>query len=60
MPRGIYQRETITVFCQLPTCRLPFEARKGGQERKYCSDAHKQAAYRVRAWKAAQQAKTAP
>ena len=60
MPKGVYQRETIVVECQLKTCRMPFEARKGGQPRLYCSDAHKQAAYRVRRWKAAQEAKNSP
>lgn len=59
MPRGIYTRAKITVVCENSICRLPFTARKGGTPRRFCSDACRQAAYRVRRWKAAQEAKTA-
>lgn len=58
MPRGVYTRQLVTVICENPVCRMPFTARKGGQPRRWCSDSCKQAGYRLRKWKAAQEPNT--
>lgn len=58
MPRGVYQREVLTAICQNPICRMPFEARRGGQEARWCSDACKQAGYRLKKFRSEMAAKT--